>query len=90
MKKDMVVSPEQPKPAIYDLTDFAISKQVMEDFPRIMMIYDKLLPALNHYQQYLAVSSVIIAVEDAQTLMRMQMEQFDQILKAKGKITDGE
>jgi len=55
-----------------------------------MMIYDKLLPALNHYQHYLGVSSVIIAVEDAQTLMRMQLEQFEQIKKSKGKVTDGE
>jgi len=89
MSKKVLLSEPQTN-AIYDLTDFAIAKQVMEDFPKIMMIYDKLLPALNHYQQYLGVSSVIIAVEDAQTLMRMQMEQFEQIRKSKGKISDGE
>lgn len=90
MSEKVVVSPEQPETSIYDLTDFAIAKQVTEDFPKVMKIYEKLLPALNHYQQYLGVSSVIIAVEDAQTLMRMQLEQFEKIHKSKGKLTDGE
>lgn len=86
MDKNVVVSPEASETAIYDLTDFAIAKHVTEDFPKIMKIYDKLLPALNHYQHYLAVASVMIAVEDAQTLMRMQMEQFEKIKASKGKL----
>lgn len=90
MNKNVILSPEQQETAIYDLTDFAIAKQVTEDFPKVMKIYEKLLPALNHYQHYLAVSSVIIAVEDAQTLMRMQMEQFEKIKASKGKVTDVE
>lgn len=86
----MVRSPEAQPAPIYDLTDFAIARQVTEDFPKIMKIYEKLLPALNNYQQYLGVSSVIMAVEDAQTLMRMQLEQFEQIKSTKGKVNDGE
>lgn len=75
---------------LYDLTDYAIASQVMKDFPKIMKIYEKLLPALSHYQHYLAVASVVIAVEDAQTLIRMQMEQFEKIKASKGKVTNGE
>lgn len=75
---------------LYDLTDYAIASQVMKDFPKVMKIYEKLLPALGHYQHYLAVASVIIAVEDAQTLIRMQMEQFEKIKASKGKVTNGE
>lgn len=72
--------------SLHDLTDFAIAKQVTEDFPKIMLMYDKLLPALENYQHYLAVSSVILAVQDAQTLMRMQLEQFEKIHNEKGKV----
>ena len=82
----MIESPNNQQAPIFDLTDFAIAKQVTEDFPRVMLIFDKLLPALNHYQHYLAVSSVILAVEDAQTLMKMQIEQFEKIKESKGKI----
>lgn len=77
---------KQNTASLHDLTDFAISKQVMEDFPKIMLIYDKLLPALNNYQHYLAVSSVIMSVQDAQTLMRMQMEQFEKIHESRGEV----
>jgi hypothetical protein len=72
--------------SLHDLTDFAISKQVVEDFPKVMLMYDKLIPALEKYQHYLAVSSVILAVQDAQTLMRMQMEQFEKIHESRGKV----
>jgi hypothetical protein len=75
---------------VFDLTDFAIAKSVTEDFPKVLKIYEKLLPALNHYNQYLGVSSVVLAVQDAQTLMRMQLEQFEQVKKSKGEISDGE
>lgn len=85
----MVNSSENKNTAsLHDLTDYAIAKQVLDDFPKVMMIYDKLLPALDKYQHYLAVSSVMMAVEDAQTLMRMQMEQFESIHKSRGKVTD--
>lgn len=86
----MVLSPEQKKSAsLHDLTDFAVAKQVVEDFPKIMNIYNALLPALAHYEHYLVASNVIGAVKDSQTLMNMQMEQFQKILDAKGKV-DGE
>lgn len=76
---------------IYDLTDYAVAKAVVEDFPKIMKIYETLLPALAHYQHYLAVSSVMLAVEDSQTLMKMQLDQFKTIHENRGKVTkDGE
>lgn len=78
------------KTNLYDITDYAIAKSVMEDFPKVLKIYEKLLPALEHYNHYLAVASVIIAVEDAQTLLKMQMDQFKSIHANKGKVKDGQ
>jgi hypothetical protein len=71
---------------LHDLTDFAVAQAVVEDFPKIMLMYDKLLPALDKYQHYLAVASVIIAVEEARTLMDMQFSQFKKIHESKGKV----
>lgn len=88
MAKNMVSSSKKKNIAsLHDLTEFAVAKAVTEDFPRILSMYDKLLPALNQYQQYLGVASVVIAVQEAQTLMRMQLEEFEQISKNKGKIS---
>ncbi len=90
MKENMIQSPKNQEPSVHDLTDYAIASQVVKDFPRIMLIYEKLIPALEHYQHYLAVSSVIIAVEDAQTLLRMQLESFEKIKENKGKVNNVE
>lgn len=84
------MSPDKnAKASVFNITDFAVAKQVTEDFPKVMKILEKLLPALQHYNHYLAVSSVIIATEDAMTLMKMQQEQYEQIYKNKGKTLDG-
>lgn len=62
----------------------------MEDFPRILKLYEKLLPALKPHQQYMGVATVVQSVEDAQILMRMQMNAYEKIYKAKGIVTNEE
>lgn len=89
MKENMVTSTDQTQQStLHDLTEFAIAKDVMVDFPRILAIYEKLLPALNHYQHYMGVATVIQTVSEAQILMKMQLSQFKQVYKNKGQIKD--
>jgi hypothetical protein len=60
------------------------------DFPRILKMYEKLIPALKPYMHYMGVSTVILAVEDATELMKLQVLEFKKIYKEKGKIDEQE
>lgn len=75
---------------VFDLTDFAFAKEVVKDHPRIIKIYEKLLPALYHFAQYQGVWPVIQMVEDSKLLLEMQLDYYSNIHKAKGLVKSNE
>lgn len=72
----------------YSLTDYAISRQVCEDLPKIISIYNKLIPVLSHYQHYTGVAHVLELVHDSKTLLEIQHRYHKNIYKAKGLVKD--
>jgi hypothetical protein len=78
------------KENIYDLTEYTFALEVVRDHPRIIAIYNKLLPALYQYAQYQGVWPVITMVEDSKLLLEMQLDYFANIHKTKGLIKSNE
>lgn len=85
MKKNVL---ESKKGETYSLADYAYSKEVVKDFPKVLLVYSKLLPVLYQYAQFTGVWEVIQSVEDCQTLMKIQLEFYKKIYDKKGKIKD--
>jgi hypothetical protein len=84
MDKDVVKSDVEGE--VFDLTDFAFASQVVKDHPRILKVYEKLLPVLYSMAQYQCVFPVIQMVEDSKMLAQMQLDYYQKIYKSKGKI----
>jgi hypothetical protein len=85
MKKSMI---ESSKSNTHSLKDYAYSKEVVRDFPKVLSVYNKLLPVLYQYAQYTGVWEVIMAVEDCQSMMKIQHDFYKKIYENKGKIKD--
>lgn len=78
--------PVKEKAEVYDFIDYTFAREVVRDHPRIIKIYEKLLPALYHYAQYQGVWPTIQMVEDSKLLLEMQLEYYSNIYKNKGLI----
>jgi len=74
---------------LHDLKDYAFSREVIKDHPKIIKIYDKLLPVLYQYAQYQCVWPLIQMVEDSKVLAAMQLKYYSNIYKNKGEVPDG-
>ncbi len=74
----------------HSLIDFAYSKEVVRDMPKLLSIYDKLIPVLEQYQQYTGAWSVLQSVYDAKMLLEIQYEYYKSVHDAKGLVHDGE
>ncbi len=72
----------------HSLKDYAYSKEVVTDFPKVLSVYSKLLPVLYQYAQYQGVWEVIQTVEGAQTLMKIQYDFYQKVFTNKGKLKD--
>lgn len=79
-----MVKDDSKKSQIYNFMEYTSSREVVKDFPRVLGVYEKLLPVLYEFAQYHGVWITIQAVEDAKLLMEMQLEQAKQIYKRKG------
>lgn len=75
---------QKNKNNVHDFVDYSFAREVVQDHPRIIRIYDKLLPALYHYAQYQGVWPVIQMVEDSKLLLEMQLDYYSQIYESKG------
>ena len=73
---------------IHDLTEYAFAREVVRDHPRIIKIYEKLLPALYRFAQYQGVWPTIQMVEESKLLLEMQLEYYSKIYKSKGIVKD--
>lgn len=70
---------------IFDLTDYAISKEIVKDFPKILELYFKVLELLLPYRHYAGVSLVTSTIEDSSVLMTRQLKQYKKIKETKAK-----
>lgn len=75
---------KKQKASIHDLTEFAFAREVVRDHPRIIKIYEALLPALYKFAQYQGVWPTIQMVEDSKLLLEMQLDYYSQVYKNKG------
>lgn len=89
MSKNVVKSEDKVNGTTHDLAEYAHAREVVRDFPRVIRLYNKLLPVLYEFAQYQGVWPVLQMVEDSKLLMEMQLEFYEKIHKNKGKITQG-
>jgi hypothetical protein len=73
-------------PNLHNFTEYAYAANVVEDFPRILAIYQKLIPALQPHQAYTGVALVLQAVLESQALMQRQLKHYNQVYQTKGKV----
>lgn len=71
---------------IYNFTDYAYSKHVVDDYPHILALYQKLIPALVPFQAYAGVWVVLVAVQESLALMERELKQSKRIYHNKGKL----
>jgi hypothetical protein len=71
---------------VFDLTEFAYSENVVKDFPKLIHIYEQLLPTLSAYSHYTVAWQVREAVLDALSLAHIQYDYYSHINEIKGKV----
>lgn len=72
----------------FDFVQYQYAVEVIKDFPKILHIYEKLLPVLKEYQQYTGVYEVVQSVEDCKALMQIQLNYYQKVHKNKGKLKE--
>lgn len=72
----------------YDLQEFAYSKQIVKDFPKILYILDNVIKLLDNYRHYLGAAAVLESAYDARTLLQMQLNYYQKIKNEKGQIKE--
>ena len=83
----MIKSDKDEKSAtIHDFTDYAFATEVCRDHPRIIKVYEKLLPVLYNFGQYQGVYPVLQMIEDSKLLLELQLDFYQKIYKRKGRI----
>lgn len=83
-----MIESKDDKHSVHDFIDYSFAKEVVRDHPRIIKIYEKLLPVLYGYAQYQGVWPTIQMVEDSKLLLQMQLDYYSKIYKSKGRIDD--
>lgn len=74
----------------FDFLEFAYSKEVIRDMPRLISVLDKLIPVLENYRQYTGAWAVLQSAYDSRSLMLIQLAHYNQIYNNKGKIENEE
>lgn len=70
----------------HSFLDYAYAVEVVRDFPKLLSIYNKLLPVLYPYSKYTGASEVINSVEDCRLLLELQLDFYERVYESKGKI----
>lgn len=72
----------------HDFTEFQHAKKVTEDFPSLIYVISKLIPALEEKAHYTAVAHLLNAANDAKLMMEMQYDYYKNIYQNRGKRDD--
>lgn len=70
----------------YDLNEYAFSKSVVTDFPKLIYILDNVIKLLDNYRHYLGAAAVLDSAYDAKTLLNLQLAYYKKIHANKGKV----
>jgi len=73
----------------FNFNDYLAAKTVMEDYPPLMSILNKLIPILREKSQYMAVYHLLQAAEESRLLISTQYEFYREVYKKKGKVDHG-
>lgn len=69
----------------YDLNEYKYAKQVLEDFPAIIHIIEKLIPALEDKSHYTGIYHLLQAAYDSHMTLAMQYDYYKKIYDQKGR-----
>lgn len=69
----------------YDFIEYAHSREVVRDFPAIIYIIEKLIPALQDKSQYSGVNHLLEAAKDSHIMLNMQLDYYKKIYDDKGR-----
>lgn len=69
---------------VYDYTEYSYSKQVLKDYPRLIGIFDKLIPVLEQYIHYTAAYHTLQAAQDSRALLRAHLNYYEKVNAKKG------
>lgn len=70
----------------FDFIEFAHSKRVIVDLPKIISVYEKLIPVLQGFRQYTVAGAVLDEVLEALTLAEIQYQYYSEVYRNKGLI----
>jgi hypothetical protein len=70
----------------YDFIEFAFSRDVVTDYPKVIEGLDKMQELLLPYSHYRAVHHVVLSIEEARLAMLVQLDHYAQVYKRKGLI----
>jgi len=73
----------------FNLIDYRYAKDIVDDYPKLLSVLDKLIPILRERSQYMAVWQLLQTAEESRLLLRNQFEYYREIYKKKGKVTRG-
>ena len=69
----------------YDFIEYKHAAQVIKDYPGILRILSKLIPALRDKSHYTGVNHLLQAAIDSKILLEMQFDYYKKIYESKGK-----
>lgn len=85
MDKKVVKSPKGQK---FDFIEYSYASKIVKDFPKLIAVYEKLIPILEKYRMYTGASEVLNSVYDCKTLLEIQYMYYRKVYNKKGRITD--
>ena len=69
----------------YDFIEYSHARKVVKDFPAVIYILEKLIPALEEKSHYTGVHLVLQAARDSHMTMKMQYDYYKKIYDQKGR-----
>lgn len=71
--------------SVHDITDFAIAKEVVKDFPKLLSLLDKTILELYNYRHYKEISEILWNIDEHITFMRIHLEYYEKVKRTKAK-----
>lgn len=84
--KDVVESNDKGEK--FDFTEYKHAKQVVEDYPGMIYLLSKIIPALEEKKHYTPIWMLLQSTYDSKMCMEIQYDYYKNVLETKGKIHD--
>lgn len=73
----------------YNLREYAFSKEIIEEFPKFIYLFNRSIRVLEKHRKYYAVDHVYQAMKESLNLMKIQLEAHKEKFETKGLVEDG-